>query len=254
MSGVFVAAAFAATLPSIVAAAPLNLGGFTQYGAGFWNVASDNLSVTQTSNTNQGAFVSADGFIDSSFEGTFRVNASSDDDYIGFVFGFGADDSSQFYVFDWKRGDQSDSADGFTLASVTGGLGAIPFSNHQSNAVGYDVLATDVDTSTAEPKGWVAFTTYDFKLTYQTDRILIEVGGGSPVTSSLQTIFDVSAAQAGVTAFEAGRFGFYNYSQGNVTYAGFTEIAAPTAVPLPASLPLLLAGFGALGLARRRLG
>lgn len=232
-------------------ALPLDLSSFTQYGSGNWNVAADNLSVTQTQNVNQGAFVSGDSFINSSFEGSFEVQTNSDDDYIGFVFGFGADDSSPFFLFDWKQLDQSGSYDGFTLARVTGGLSAIPFNSHQDSATGYEVLATDVDTSTADPKGWDYNTPYDFKLTYQTNRILIEVGGGDPLGAGLQTIFDLSAADAGLASFEAGRFGFYNYSQANVRYEGFTEQAA-SVVPLPASLPLLFGGLCALGLISRR--
>ncbi|MET1411077.1 VPLPA-CTERM sorting domain-containing protein [Roseibium sp. HPY-6] len=237
------------TIASIVGAnaAALDLSGFTQFGAGNWDVAGDNLSVTQTQNADPGAFVSANIFIDSSFEGNFRSNGTFDDDYMGFVFGFGADDSSPFYLFDWKQGDQLGSQDGFTLARVTGGLDSIPFGNHQDDAPGYDVIASDVD-DVGNERGWDSFVDYNFKLTYQSNRILIEVGGGSPLSDALEVIFDISPADvAGVSSFEAGRFGFYNFSQNNITYAGFTESDAQV-VPLPAALPLLAGGLGALGL------
>lgn len=242
---------------SVAVAAPLDLSGFTRYGAGNgnWAIAGDKLSVTQTTNTSEPtAFVSADGFVNSSFEGSFEVRTTSDDDYIGFVFGFGADDSTPFFLFDWKQLDQSGSADGFTLARVTGGLSAIPFGNHQSDATGYDVIATDVDTSTADPRGWADNTEYGFKLTYLTNRIIIEVAGTDRSGGALGTIFDVTPDDvAGVSSFAAGRFGFYNYSQSNVRYAGFTETAVPPQVPLPAALPLAAAGFGLLlAMARRR--
>ena len=250
LAATFAAFAFAGS----ASAASLDLSGFTAYSAGSanWNVAGDNLSVTQTVNGASTAFVSADSFINSSFEGSFRVNTTSDDDYIGFVFGFGADASAPFYLFDWKQLDQSSSSDGFTRSRVTGGLGAIPFGSHQVDATGYDVLASDVDVSTADPKGWQDNTTYDFKLTYQSNRILIEVGGAAPLTTGLQTIFDITPADvAGVAEFDAGRFGFFNYSQSNVTYIGFTEFDAPE-VPLPAGFPLLIGALGGLAALRRR--
>lgn len=240
-------------LPALGSAASLDLTGFTKFGGGSgnWNVAVDNLSVTQTTNTSTPtAFVGGTDFIDSSFEGQFEVNSGGDDDFIGFVFGFGADDSAPFFMFDWKQRDQSASNDGFTLAYVTGGLGVIPFGAHQVDTAGYDVLATDVDIGTADPLGWAVGTIYDFKLTYQSNRILIEVGGGAPLTAGLQTIFDITPADvAGVSSFDAGRFGFFNYSQDDVTYAGFTETAAP--IPLPAGGLLLISGLGVFAMRRR---
>lgn len=250
------AIAAVALMPTIGLAASLDLTGFSKYGDGngTWNVASDGLSVTQTRNTSTPtAFVGGTDFVNSTFEGQIRPNSNGDDDYIGFVFGFGADDTTPFYLFDWKRGQQSGSNDGFTLSRVTGDLNSIPFGNHQTSATGYTVIDTMVDTTSANTLGWSAPTVYDFKLTYQTNRILIEMGGGAPVAGTgLTTIFDIDPSDvAGVSSFTAGRFGFYNYSQSDVTYQGFTAEDTP-AVPLPAGAVLLISGIGAMALRRRK--
>jgi hypothetical protein len=246
--------AFALLGSSAVHAAPLDLSTFVKVGggSGSWNVAADKLSVTQTANTSlPTGFVSPVSFINSSFDGTFEVlQGAGDDDYIGFIFGW-TGPANPFWLVDWKELDQSGSFDGFTLAYVTGGTTAIPIGNHQNDAAGYDVVATDVDTAAPDPKGWDEGVEYDFRLTYQTNRILIEVGGGSPLGANLQTIFDITPNDvSGVTAFLPGQFGFYNYSQRNVRYAGFTQTAAP--IPVPAAFPLLATALGGLIWLRRQ--
>lgn len=55
-------------------------------------------------------------------------------------------------------------------------------------------------------------------------------------------------------AFSDGRFGFYNYSQSNVTYAGIQDdiLPPPPGVPEPAAWAMMLIGFGGLGTVLRR--
>jgi hypothetical protein len=60
-------------------------------------------------------------------------------------------------------------------------------------------------------------------------------------------------------AFSDGRFGFYNYSQSNVTYAGIEDRILPPpppppmpGVPEPATWAMMLIGFGAMGTMLRR--
>lgn len=243
----FASAAFAMPVP-------IDLNAFVQEGPagnGNWVVAVDGNSVNQTFNGRPTAFVSPNNFFNTQFQGSFGAS-SSDDDWMGFVFGFDADDTTPFFLLDWKRGQQGSSAPGFTLAEVSGGFNSIPFNNHNVDAPGYDVLATNLGT------GWANNTTYDFTLEYTETLIKVDVAGGAFGLG--QTV--INHATMGNTT---GRFGFYNHSQANVTYQGFTQTVAPTfcelnptdpqcvsGVPAPAPVGLLAIGLMALGLSRKR--
>ena len=88
--------------------------------------------------------------------------------------------------------------------------------------------------------GWVDNTLYSFDLEY---------------TPTNLKVFVNDILQLNVNgAFSDGRFGFYNYSQAQVEYAGITTAVLPPpngAVPEPSTWAMLLLGFGAVGGAMR---
>lgn len=213
---------------------------------GSWSVGGGGSFVQQTVNGSPTVFGGPDNFINKSFNGKFGGNpGSGDDDYIGFVFGY--QNSNEFWLFDWKQREQSGTTRGFTLSYVTGGAAAIPFGNHHVSNAGYTVVEDNLGT------GWANSTLYDFTLDYTSTGIEIKIDGGA---FSDETIFDISAGDVTVPAaalsggeFKSGQFGFYNYSQSQVRYEGFTEQAA---VPEPSVLAVLGLGVFGIGLMRRR--
>lgn len=209
---------------------------------GIWTVAPGGGSVFQSINGEPTLFLSPDDDFHGTIMGDIAVETTSDDDYIGFVFGF--QDLNDFYLFDWKQGIQSGSSPGFVLSHVTGGLGSIPFGDHDNPTPpipGYEVLATDLG------EGWRDNTVYTFTIGYNSGSIVASVEGGQ--FSSPTNVISASGS------FESGQYGFFNHSQTDVRYSAFEESVAPPVdgggeVPEPTSLAI----FGILGLigCRRR--
>lgn len=213
---------------------------------GSWTVQGGGASVYQSINGNPTFFVSPDNYINTTFDGKFKVETSYDDDYIGFVFGYqtptGTGTDYDFILFDWKQGLQSGSPAGLTLARVNG-TNTIPFGNHHLDQFSgaYDVWQTKNGSGFS---GWADNTEYDFTLTYQSNRIKIDIKGGTGDYAAGKTIFDVTPTDVGAASFPDGKFGFYNYSQQAVRYQGFTEEAAP---PIPEPLTMLAMGLAISG-------
>jgi hypothetical protein len=182
-------------------------------GNGQWSVSEGGESVFQSINGNPTFYVSPNSVINQGIGGTIEVETTGDDDFIGFVMGFGEDADEEFILFSWKQGNQSPAQKGFVLAKVSGGYSDIPW-GHQNSQTGYEVLATNLGT------GWLDRTPYDFIIEYNSDRIVVKIIGGQFGPEG-EIVLDVEGN------FSEGRFGFYNYSQGSVRYSGIIDDPEP---------------------------
>ena len=103
------------------------------------------------------------------------------------------------------------------------------------------VLATNHATN----KGWADLTLYDFHLDFNLNPGEIHV----VVKEGATVLWDTTVND---TTFTGGQFGFFNNSQQNVRYAGFTQTGGVPAIPEPETYALMLAGLAALGAVSRR--
>lgn len=223
-------------------AAPTNLSTWAEDGSGNWVVAGDNNSVNQTLNGDPAVFYSDFNSLGRKLSGTITVNTNSDDDFIGFVVGYNPGDlssaASNFIVIDWKQLNQGSfgcNADiGLAVSRATAGLGNNAGAwCHEGNGV--TELARG---STLGATGWQDARTYTFDIEYTANNLKVFVDGALEINLN--------------GAFTDGRFGFYNYSQANVTYAGITDDVLPPAIPEPTTWAMMIGGFGLVGAATRR--
>jgi len=206
---------------------PIDLRTWTQEGEldnGNWNVSDDGFSVKQTQNGAPTFFVSPDTLINTTFHGEIRVETSSDNDYIGIVLGYESpirangdpDNRYKYILFDWKQADQVFDGrlakEGWALNRVDGTFDQIgpQFWAHQS-ADSFVVI----DSLYGNQYGWGDNTWYDVDVLYEENRIQIMIDS--------TVVFDTTGT------FPAGRFGFYNYSQAQVRYQGFSQNQYPRA-------------------------
>lgn len=238
------AAALAA--PAMAVEVPVDLTGWTQEGAGTWTVQPGNDSVKQTVNGVPTVYYSDYMAFGNQLSGTIQVTAGGDDDFVGFVVGFNPGDlagPSDFILIDWKQGTQpygsyGTGQEGLAISRVTNGLQDNAGAWSHDASFGVTELARG---ATLGSTGWDTFTEYSFDIAYTSSNMKVWVD------DVLQ--FDISGS------FSDGRFGFYNYSQANVLYAGITneELPPPTpAIPEPATWAMMIAGFGLVGSAMRR--
>jgi hypothetical protein len=215
--------------------------------AGNWVLASDNLSVTQYINADPSAYLNNINQTSYTMQGKWKVLTSSDDDFMGFIFGY--QNTSNFYLFDWKQGTQSyvntTAQEGFSIKKISA-----PSEGDLSLADFWSSYDTDPDSpnmtmlasSYGSTEGWADLTEYEFFLDFQPGTFQVIVKEGA--TELWNTTVNDSS-------FTSGEFGFYNFSQQTVQYSGFEQTGG-VVVPEPSTMLLLGSGLFGLGAFRKK--
>lgn len=252
----------AALIAGPAASAPVDLSDWKVDGGGNWTLqsgASPNDSVKQTLNSRPTVFFNDMNSQGASLSGTFEVQTTSDDDFFGFALGydendiFGTNPTTDYILIDWKQGTQGGWDAGMAASRVTGSIDA---GGTDTSADAWDHVG-NVNllerAATLGDIGWEDNTEYLFDIVFTESLIQVAVDGVEQFVLN--------------GTFEDGSFGFYNFSQPDVLYAGITEDTVtdpdpdpdpipdpgsdPTPVPAPGSLGLIALGLLGLRLSRR---
>lgn len=223
--------------------------------AGNWELQAGNTAVVQTLNADPSFYLNSLNQTQYSMHGTWEVTTTADDDYMGFAFGY--QNSSNFYLFDWKQSGQSYQGryanEGMTIKKFAGpsddGVTDLSLAKLWENNFNMEYM-TVLAANQSSTKGWADNTVYDFYLDFNLNSGEITV----VIAQDLTELWNVTLNDM---TFTSGEFGFYNYSQENVKYAGFEQsggviVDNPTDLPEPTTLVLLGLGLAGLGVSRRR--
>ncbi len=176
-----------------------------------WDVASTGTSVVQRVNSDASFFMSDFESAGERIEGTWRVETTGDDDFIGIVFGY--QDRGHFYLFDWKQANQNHR--GYAERGMS-----VKVFHADQDPIDYDFWPTagsdNVDVLYHNTIAWQDNVEYRFALDFQPGQFTITVSDeASGVVLDTIELFD--------NTYTSGKFGFYNYSQDSVRYEGFTR-------------------------------
>ena len=179
-----------------------------------WVISSNGRTATQTTNSKPTILLSPTVISNQRIEGTWIVRTNSDDDFMGFVFGF--QDAGDFYLFDWKKASQSWSNWGMAEQ----GMSVKKISTDDPDSLLPSDFWTTANTTNKttlyhNSGAWRSNVSYRFVLDDQPGKILISVFVDS--TNELLASIEIEDE-----TYQPGRFGFYNYSQPTVEYSGFS--------------------------------
>jgi hypothetical protein len=241
-----------AGLPAYSAILPVDLSSWTviQYELfdqpdARWTLSAGNTVATQSVNADASILLSDFSVSGLQIQGSWRVNTTSDDDFMGFVFGYQG--RGDFYLFDWKQSDQSDP-----LGFAERGMSVKRVNRASGDPTGTDLWpssgSAEVDILRHNTTTWNEFTDYQFTLNFDGNGNFAIVVKEGATTLESWVVSDSS--------FLSGQFGFYNYSQGDVVYSGFTtQDDPPPIVPETSTVVTMLSlGLVTAGTWFRRRG
>lgn len=231
------------------ASASMDLSGWTPHTynpdpspEGIWELSNNNQTVTQTVEPYTSYYLYGPDLTEYSVSGTFGVDGTHDDDMLGLIFGY--QDTSHFYVFDWKQGYQVSETgvvaqEGFALRRIAAPAESdLTMDDFWASAGSQfmDVLASNFGSG----KGWADYAQYDFFLDFAPGSFSVRVEDAG------NALWDVTVDD---DTYTQGRFGLYNFSQDRCQYSNL-EIDAANPVPEPSTMILL--SLAAVGIVAHR--
>jgi hypothetical protein len=132
------------------------------------------------------------------------IECRRDNDDIGFAFGFNGENDT--YIWSWDKG-------GVSNGGVRSG-GAHLLYKKTSSSSSSSLPGTLIDKGPNNDP-WAHGVTYQIEILYTENKINIKVNGVLKL--------EATPSDAGVTKFPAGKFGFYNFSQGGVTFGNIQK-------------------------------
>jgi len=204
-------------------------------GRGAWELSNDNQWATQNINGDPAILVSDIDITGSTIEGSWLMKTNSDDDFVGFVFGY--QDPGHFYLVDWKKGEQKYGGCGLAKQGISIKIANADYTGPEFGNLkasqpfdGEDLWNTEGSEGKVsllfheETEGWEFEKEYGFILKYDPDSFTITIKDGE------RNIFSKRIKDK---TYKNGKFGFYNFSQAPVIYKGFKTITIIPAKSFP---------------------
>lgn len=180
---------------------------FNESEDGNWTLASNNLSVIQTTNAPSSYLLTPVDKINLEVNGTVMVSGNTDNDYVGLYFGY--QDPSNYYHFKWSRSEAEENGtsplDGWKLLKLENG--ATTLLNH-----GYN------DST----QGWEMGVEHNFSLIYTEGNMTLRIQGDNNFNNS-PILFSHEGN------FSSGKFGFWTGSQQDANFSNIliTDLDPP---------------------------
>ncbi|XP_077965765.1 uncharacterized protein LOC120331376 isoform X2 [Styela clava] len=176
-----------------------------------WVVTHNGKEITETINSDPSLAVGDTAFNGVDFNGTLFVNDDYDDDFIGFIFGF--QDSSRFYVAQWKQGDQDVAKAGLQIKvveTVTGPSKKLSDALWAGSSVEGQAKLIYIDPKNT---GWSDKTSYRWELIHRPSvgYIKLRIYQGSSLLTDSGVVIDGT--------LKGGRLGVFCNSQQNIIWS-----------------------------------